>query len=100
MTDKPYHPPREGDLPRDELCQQAQKTLEDWPEGTVIYFKFTCKFCGERCTLQEPNKLYENGECCSCGMSTPIQFGGFTIQHTTKHENQENKETLPDCEPD
>lgn len=75
-------PPREGDLPRVELCRRAQEVLEEWgPEHTDIYFKFTCQWCGQRCTLEEPNQLYENGICFECGQETPIEFGGFTIHH-------------------
>lgn len=74
-------PPRKGDLPREELCRRAQEALEEWPPGTDILFKFTCQWCGERCTLVEPNKLYENGECHQCGKETPITCGGFAIHH-------------------
>lgn len=87
MNDKKY-PPREGDLPREELCRRAQMALDEWGEGTQILFKFTCEHCGERCTFQEPNQLYENGECFACGQSTPIKFGGFAIRKTLTHEKE------------
>lgn len=74
------YPPREGDLPREELMERAKEatTTGPWP-GADVLFKFTCEHCGERCTLQEPNVLYENGECFRCGKITKIEFGGFTI---------------------
>lgn len=75
------YPPREGDLPREELMKRAAEVTADdgtWP-GANILFKFTCEHCGERCTLVEPNVLYENGECHKCGKTTKIDYGGFTI---------------------
>lgn len=74
----PMHPPRKGDLPRAELEKLAQKALEDH-KGAEVHFKFTCQYCGERCTLDEPNRLYENGICFACEKETPIHFGGFSL---------------------
>lgn len=72
-------PPREGDMPRDELCKAANQAVKQWGEDIDIHFKFTCPYCGERCMLQEPNKLYENGECHKCGKTSSIKVGGFTV---------------------
>lgn len=80
--DKPIHPPREGDLPREELIAEAERVCQQGWNGLKVkdvLFKYTCQWCGERCTMQEPNKLYENGECFACGKSTPIKFGGFLL---------------------
>lgn len=74
-------PPREGDLPREELLKAAQEQTGphgQWPGGEVL-FKFSCSHCGERCTFQEPNQLFENGECHVCGKSTKVEYGGFAI---------------------
>lgn len=82
MTEKPVFTPREGDLPRDELIAAiplAIKNLGFENYDVEILFKFTCQWCGERCTFQEPNKLYENGECHVCGKSTPVKYGGFML---------------------
>lgn len=79
MTDASPFPPRQGDLPREELIKQAEQAVSQWPGKVQVLFKFTCPYCGERCTLQEPNVLYENGECFSCGKTSPIEFGGFSI---------------------
>lgn len=72
-------PPRKGDLPRDELAKKAYQAIADWGGNVEVHFKFTCPECGFRCTLQEPNKLYENGECCNCGKTSPIDVGGFML---------------------
>ena len=66
------------DLPRQELMELASETLKNYP-GAVIHFKFTCPQCGQRCTLEEPNTLYENGICFQCGANSPIERGGFMI---------------------
>lgn len=80
------HPPREGDLPREVLMERAKEATAPngpWPGGDVL-FKYTCEHCGERCTLQEPNMLYEYGECFKCGKSTKIEVGGFSIHFVVK----------------
>lgn len=77
------HKPREGDLPREELVKRAIESTGpkgQWP-GAEILFKFTCSHCGERCTLQEPNTLYEEGECFACNKKTKIEFGGFMVHY-------------------
>lgn len=90
------YPPRPGDLPRDELVKRAQQAIQESPVPVQVYFKFTCPHCGERCTLQEPNKLYENGECFVCGKESPITVGGFSLHYIfngTKKDSHD--ETLP-----
>ena len=83
------HPPREGDLPREELLKAAVYATSSkgpWP-GADILFKFTCIHCGERCTMQETNQLFEKGECFACGKETEIKFGGFAIHYVVGGEN-------------
>jgi len=74
-------PPREGDLPVAELIRRAAaEILLDKKHGidTSVHFKFTCENCGERCTLEEPNAIYEEGECHKCGHKTKIVVGGYS----------------------
>jgi rRNA maturation endonuclease Nob1 len=66
------------DVPREQLAKLAEEALRTHP-GSKIYFKFTCEKCGERCTLLEPNALYEKGECFVCGHETVISKGGFSL---------------------
>lgn len=81
MENPTKHPPRKGDLPREELIQRAEMVLKEYPPGAAeIHFKFTCQHCGERCTLSKANYLYENGECYKCGKDTPIKVGGFMVE--------------------
>jgi len=70
------------DLPREELIRQAEEVVQKNPNATVN-FKFTCKGCGERCTLDKPNTLYEKGECYKCGVETEIKAGGFMVTYST-----------------
>ena len=74
----PIRPPQ--DMPREELMALASETLKRYRgQGATVYFKFTCEHCGERCTFQQPNALYETGECHKCGASTEITHGGFML---------------------
>ena len=73
---------RPDDLPRDELLERAREALAMCQEqGTPAHvnFKFTCEKCGTRCTLSDPNMLWEKGECCNCGHTTKITQGGFSL---------------------
>jgi len=74
----PRFPPRDGDLPRAELFKAAEEALRRYPAATV-HFNFTCPACGERCTLERDNYLYEQGECHACGHVTEIRTGGFAL---------------------
>lgn len=66
------------DITRAEMIEQANSIIGTIP-GVKVYFKFTCAGCGERCTLLEPNVLYEEGECFACGHMTKISSGGFAL---------------------
>lgn len=75
------HPPRKGDLPREELLEAANKAIGpkgQWP-GATLNFKYTCEQCGARVCLDPPGTLWEEGECCECGHKTKITHGGFMI---------------------
>lgn len=80
------HTPK--DLPRRELMVLADETLKKYP-GAVVHFKFTCGYCGARCTLSDPNVLYETGQCYNCGHDTTITQGGFMVM--TKITGEEDK---------
>lgn len=81
MDSQNKFPPRAGDLDRYELMRRANLAIKDSPVPVDAYFKFTCEHCGERCTFQEPNMLYENGECHKCGKTTPFRVGGFSLHY-------------------
>ncbi len=66
-------------LPREQLMAAAEEVLKRYHPHAEVLFKFTCGKCGARCTLREPNVLYEKGECFSCGHETVITEGGFTL---------------------
>jgi len=64
------------DLPRAEAMRKAEEHAR---QGWTVYFKFTCANCDERVVLQDPNTLYEHGECCVCGQSTKLERVGFML---------------------
>jgi predicted SprT family Zn-dependent metalloprotease len=68
-----------NDLSRKELMIAADKALATMGSRAKVHFKYTCQKCGERVMLQEPNTLYENGECYKCGHVQPITQGGFAL---------------------
>lgn len=76
--------PNVRDIPRAEAVERVNKLLADnaktLPQSYVeVYFKFTCEQCGERCTLEEADKIYERGMCCECGHETPLTMVGFAL---------------------
>lgn len=94
------YPPRPVDLPREELVKAAEEAIKPtgmYPGGTIS-FKFTCQHCGERCIMQDENKLYEFGECHKCGKSTKIEYGGFLVHWVTgKDKKIYQTANLPSC---
>ena len=64
------------DLPRIEAFRRAEALAH---QGWKVHFKFTCEECGQRCTLEEANVLYEYGECFECGHKTKLDMIGFLI---------------------
>ena len=65
-----------SDIPRDEAIRQANDLVA---KGWTVFFKFTCEKCGARCSFEEPNTLYEYGECCVCGHNTKADLVGFSV---------------------
>lgn len=73
------YPPRDGDLPREELVRRAQDVIDEYlGRGQPIstYFKFTCPYCGERCMLSEPNVLYETVNAAPAANPAPSTWAG------------------------
>jgi hypothetical protein len=66
------------DYDRNEILRRASLARSQY-KGGDIYFKFTCEKCGERCTFDQPNYLFEFGECCACGHSQKITQAGFAL---------------------
>jgi len=81
MKEQPTYLHRPGDLPREELMLLAERTIKQYggTKQAEVHFKFTCIYCGTRCTLQDANVLYEFGECAICGKQNEIAMGGFTL---------------------
>lgn len=71
------------DYPRDQIVQMAEAAIaaHGGPRTARVYFKFTCGRCGARCTFNEPNRLYTDGECHACGAMTSVDQAGFALHH-------------------
>ncbi len=67
------------DYPRDEITRRADAAIRKYGPSTLVYFKFTCERCGERCTFQDANMLWEEGECHACGLNQPVTKAGFAL---------------------
>ena len=66
-----------SDLPREEAMARASTLLRD--KASEIYFKYTCEHCGERNTFNDPNTLWSEGECYSCGKISKVDRAGFMV---------------------
>jgi hypothetical protein len=85
------YPPRQGDLPVRELMERANSALKEFSQfNPEVYFKFTCKECGERCVLEEPNHLYQYSVCAKCGYNNKIERGGFALKYTLPGEKKQH----------
>ncbi len=67
------------DYPREEIMRKANDVLREMKGQARVYFKFTCVHCGERVQFQEPNTLFERGECSECGVDQPVNAAGFAL---------------------
>lgn len=80
------------DYPRNQIITMASDAIERANGRARVYFKFTCKHCGQRCTFGEPNKLYQTGECFVCSKTTEVERAGFLlILVSPGHEQETNK---------
>ncbi len=70
------------DYPRDEIMRKADAAIAQHggPSVAKVWFKFTCPACGERCNFNDPNTLWEQGECCRCGHTAPVLQAGFSLE--------------------
>jgi len=59
-------------LSRQDAMQRAQLWLD---LGWETHFTFKCEQCGEVCSLDDANTLYERGECCTCGYEQDLNEG-------------------------
>lgn len=60
--------------------KHADQTLLRYGKDIAyVHFKYTCEKCGTRNVFQEPNVIYERGECVECGHETVIVEGGYTL---------------------
>jgi len=82
MSDQPSYLPRPGDLTREKLIALANDTIaaNGGPDRCRVFFKFTCIYCGTRCTMVDANTLYETAECANCKKVNQIICGGIRLE--------------------
>ena len=59
-----------NDYPIEECIKEVEKNL--LPKGHTVHQKWTCKHCGARQTMEEPNTFHRTGRCGECGGVTFI----------------------------
>jgi len=72
----------EGETPmkyRDHPIDECRKTLDEMLAINPMakaFQKFTCNNCGDRLTIDVPNKFFSSGKCDKCGHITDIKKHG------------------------
>ena len=62
---------------QDHPLQECADTAATYiAKGASVYQKWTCRNCGERCTMNEPNTFHTSGKCEDCGFITDISKHG------------------------
>ena len=76
------------DFPFVEVTKEARAHVE---AGHTVHQKFTCGGCGQRLTIEEPNKFHVEGTCDQCDHVTDILARGCnyllikTFRSNTRH---------------
>jgi hypothetical protein len=61
------------DFPFDDCVEGATAQVR---KGHTVFQKFTCRSCGARQTIDDPNQFYTHGKCEECGETTDIRVSG------------------------
>lgn len=70
------------DFPKTELLAGADKELSQYAALGIqahAYFKATCPNCGDRPQFADPDVIYEEMDCCSCGHRFPFVEGNYML---------------------
>lgn len=68
-----------NDYPIEECMEAAAKLVES---GATVHQKWTCKHCGDRQAMEEPNKFFRAGRCEKCGKDTVIRKCNYLVMTT------------------
>lgn len=69
-------PIKYNDYPIEDCATQA---YEHVAKGGTIHQKWTCRHCGSRQTMEEPNKFFRSGRCEECGQITIIEKCNYLL---------------------
>lgn len=64
------------DYPLMDCVKQVDQLLQNYKDNVQIYQKWTCEKCGDRVTLNVPNKMHALGHHEDCGAITDIRARG------------------------
>jgi hypothetical protein len=70
-----------NDFPFDDLVERG---IERMNQGWDVYLKFTCSGCGQRLTIDVPNKFFTEGTCDKCPALTDIRKTGGNMMIMTR----------------
>jgi hypothetical protein len=81
------------DHPFDDCAVGAEEVVK---RGGTIFQKFSCRGCGNRLTMDVPNKFFTEGSCDQCGVVTNIRETGcnFLAVFPLTEKGKESVETL------
>jgi hypothetical protein len=82
LNDEQYAYAEATDFPVKKLVALAELVVnQKRKEGfnVDVHFKHTCHACRSRMMFEQPNMVYEEVECGSCGHKEPFVKGGFTL---------------------
>lgn len=68
------------DFPFSEVIAKANELVA---HGHTVYQKFTCGNCGNRLTIDEPNRFYEHATCDKCHHETNVKEHGCNYMTVT-----------------
>jgi hypothetical protein len=71
-----------ADLLKAELLAHASDAILEFEKRgfkAEAWFKATCPLCGARVQFNEPNVIFDDVECCHCGIVFPFEKGGYLV---------------------
>jgi DNA-directed RNA polymerase subunit RPC12/RpoP len=66
-------------VPKTDTSPEWRAAVASRLSDAVVYFKWTCSACGERVAFDEPNCLFEEGDCQNCGHRQEVTEGGYEL---------------------
>lgn len=71
-----------ADLLKADLLVHANDAIRQFEKRGLkasAFFKATCPRCGMRVQFDVPNVIFDDMECCLCGLVFPFEAGGYQV---------------------